>query len=61
MAFFFIPAGVAIMDNVSFLAGRIPLVLFIVVLTLVITFGISTLTATLTMNLIKKRKDRYHD
>lgn len=45
MAFFFIPAGVSIMESFSVIKDKIGVLLLICVLTTIITFGVTGLTA----------------
>lgn len=58
MAFFFIPSGVAIIEEFSFLKGNIAVVLFITLITTVITFAAAGYAVTFTVKLLRKRKDQ---
>lgn len=56
MAFFFIPAGVGVMKNIHLIEGRIVQVLFICIVSTVITFGVTGLTAQGVIKYQEKKK-----
>ncbi len=47
MAFFFIPSGVALLEQVDFLKGKIMILLLICLITMVLTFAATTFTVRL--------------
>lgn len=56
MAFFFIPAGVNIMDNYELLKGSIVQLLIICLVTLILTFAATAYTVKFVMKLQNKRR-----
>lgn len=56
MAFFFIPAGVAIMEKYDLVKGKIAALLFICVVTLILTFLAAAFTVTGVIRLQERRK-----
>ncbi|MGN0409962.1 MAG: CidA/LrgA family protein [Candidatus Fimousia sp.] len=56
MALFFVPSGVAIMNEYSLLKGKILILLFICVFTTVITFTVTAYTVQVVLNWQKRRR-----
>ncbi|MEG0013302.1 MAG: CidA/LrgA family protein [Cellulosilyticaceae bacterium] len=56
MAFFFIPAGVTIMENYEFLKGSILQLLIICVVTMILTFAATAYTVKAVIMLQNKRR-----
>lgn len=55
MAFFFIPAGVAVMEKYNLLKGNILILLLICILTTVLTFLATSYTVTLIMKVMNQK------
>ncbi|MEE1313038.1 MAG: CidA/LrgA family protein [Lachnospiraceae bacterium] len=58
MAFFFVPSGVAIIEKYDLLKGNIGILLFICLLTTIITFAATAFTVTAVMKLQDKRRKK---
>lgn len=58
MAFFFIPAGVGIVENLRFIQGSVLPLLLICLITTVLTFGAAALTVRWAMRLQEKYRRR---
>lgn len=58
MAFFFIPAGVSIINYFDVLKSNAWQILLICIITTFVTFGITSLFIRLTMKLMKRRKEK---
>lgn len=56
MSFFFIPAGVGILEKYSILRGNILILLFISLITLILTFIATSYTVLFVISLQEKRK-----
>ena len=56
MAFLFLPAGVQVMEQFSVIQSQIPVLLFIVAVTLVLTFLASAFTVTIVIRWMEKRE-----
>ncbi len=61
MAFFFIPATVAIIDEYDYLKDKILILLFISLFSLIITFIVTAFTVTLTTKLMNRKKRHLND
>lgn len=61
MAFFFIPSGVAIMDEIPLLFKNIHLIIFILLVTFVFSFWITAIIVEKTMKRINGRKEKIHE
>lgn len=59
MAFFFIPAGVTIMENYEFLQGSIPQLLIICIVTMILTFAATAYTVKAVIVMQNKRRGRH--
>ena len=60
MAFFFVPAGVAIIEKYSFLKGRITVLVLICIVTTILTFLVTAWTVTVVMRIMNKG-ERTHE
>ena len=58
MAFFFIPAGVSILDKYSFVKGNILSLLLVCLITTILTFGATAWTVTLVIKLQEKLREK---
>ncbi len=58
MAFFFLPAGVSVMNYFDVLGGALVPLLVICLVTTVLVFGATALSIKLTLRLMGRRKDR---
>ena len=58
MAFFFIPAGVGIMDNYSYVKGNILPLLLVCLITTVLTFGVTAATVTTVIKLQDRMREK---
>ena len=56
MAFFFLPAGVQVMEQFAVIQSQIPILLFIIAVTLVLTFLASSLIVTAVIRWMEKRE-----
>ena len=56
MAFFFLPAGVQVMEQFAVIQSQIPILLFIIAVTLVLTFLASSLIVTSVIRWMEKRE-----
>ena len=56
MAFFFLPAGVQVMEQFAVIQSQIPILLFIIEVTLVLTFLASSLIVTAVIRWMEKRE-----
>lgn len=54
MAFFFVPSGVAIMDKYSLVKGKVGILIFICIITTILTFVVTTFTVVTVMKLMNK-------
>lgn len=54
MAFFFVPAGVAIIEKYSFLKGKIMILVLICIVTTILTFLVTAWTVTAVMRIMNK-------
>lgn len=54
MAFFFVPAGVAIIEKYSFLKGKVMILVLICIITTILTFLVTAWTVTAVMRLMNK-------
>ncbi|GAP41766.1 CidA/LrgA family protein [Flexilinea flocculi] len=61
MAFFFIPSGVAIMDEIPFLLNKIHLILFILFITFVCSFWVTAIIVETMMKRIKGCEEVDHE
>ena len=58
MAFFFLPAGVKVMEQFSAIQSQIPLLLLIIAVTLVLTFLASAFTVTAVIRVMENRRGK---
>lgn len=58
MAFFFLPAGVQVMEQFAVIQSQIPVLLFIIAVTLVLTFLASSLTVTAVIRWMEKKEGK---
>lgn len=58
MAFFFLPAGVQVIEQFAVIQSQIPVLLFIIAVTLVLTFLASSLTVTAVIRWMEKREGK---
>lgn len=58
MAFFFVPAGVSVMNYFDLLKESIVPFIFICVITLILTFATTSVTVNFVMKLQQKKKDK---
>lgn len=61
MAFFFIPAGVSILDNYSYVANNILPLLLVCLITTVLTFGVTARTVTLVIKIQNKVRKKENE
>ena len=58
MAFFFVPAGVGIMDNYSYVSGSVLPLLLISLITMILTFAVTAYTVMAMIRLQERGKKR---
>jgi holin-like protein len=61
MAFFFIPAGVSILDNYSYVANNILPLLLVCFITTILTFGVTARTVTLVIKIQNKARKKENE
>ena len=58
MAFFFIPAGVSILNNYSYIKGNILQLLVVCLITTILTFGVTARTVTMVIKIQDKMRKK---
>ncbi len=61
MAFFFIPAGVSILDNYSYVKGNIMPLLIVCLITTILTFGVTARTVTMVIKIQDKLRKKENE
>ena len=61
MAFFFIPAGVSIMEKLSFIRSSIVPILAITLITTILTFCVSGYTVSFLIKFLNRREHAHHE
>jgi holin-like protein len=59
MAFFFVPAGIAIIEQYSLLKGKILILLFVCIITTILTFLATAFTVSTVMRIMHKGENEH--